>query len=154
VARWKDGRWYSLEGGTDNLVHALALGRSGVLHVGGSFDTADGSPASRLACWRLTTATFAEHDRPPEPYARSVRTYPNPSDDVIRIDFLADGAHDVTLKIFDALGRELAAASKGVLSPGRHEIVLDTSHLPSGAYYFVLDTGSSIQTGSAIIRRQ
>lgn len=153
VARWKDGRWYALSGGTNDLVHALTLGPGGLLHVGGSFETAEGSPARRLACWQLDTATSAERDRSPTPDARSIRVYPNPSTDVVRIGLVVDRAHDVRLKMFDALGRERASAGTSVMAPGHHEIVLDTSHLPSGAYFFVIDAGSSIHTASAIVRR-
>ncbi|MEX2400511.1 MAG: T9SS type A sorting domain-containing protein [Rhodothermales bacterium] len=155
VARWKDGRWSALEGGTDNLVHALSVGQGGMLHVGGSFAAVDVIPASGLACWQISTSTSREHiDMPQRTYDRSTRVYPNPFSTVTHVSFVADGARDITLKVFDVLGRERVRVDRDIAAPGRHEIVLDASHLPSGTYHYVLDTGVTVHTGSAVVLRR
>jgi len=51
----------------------------------------------------------------------------------------------VTLKIFDALGREIAELTHGLRSSGTHRVSFDASHLSSGIYYYRLDMGAQFE---------
>jgi uncharacterized delta-60 repeat protein len=59
VAKWNGTTWTSLGTGTANgvgsTVNALAVDGSGNVYVGGSFTTAGGNPASRVAKWNGST---------------------------------------------------------------------------------------------------
>ena len=45
----------------------------------------------------------------------------------------------ITLKLYDILGNEVVTLANGkAYEPGRYEETLDTSHLPSGLYYYSL----------------
>jgi len=55
IARWDGANWSALGGppspGTNNLVNAMAMDGNGHLYAGGSFTTAGGVSASRVAKW-------------------------------------------------------------------------------------------------------
>jgi hypothetical protein len=58
IAKWNGSAWSALgtgmSGGTDPYVYALALDSSGNLYAGGSFTTAGGVAANRIAKWNGT----------------------------------------------------------------------------------------------------
>ena len=66
--------------------------------------------------------------------------YPNPFNPSTTIRFdLPESAH-VRLRVFDALGREVRVLLDGIRAAGAHEVVFDASDLPSGTYFYRLET--------------
>lgn len=61
IAKWNGDSWSALGTGIQrgendyNYFDAIAADHSGKLYVGGTFDSAGGIPASRIACWDGTT---------------------------------------------------------------------------------------------------
>ncbi|MBK8553807.1 MAG: T9SS type A sorting domain-containing protein [Ignavibacteria bacterium] len=53
---------------------------------------------------------------------------------------------DVRLIVFDALGKEVAALVNEKLSPGSHETEFEGSNIPSGIYFYKIETGSFVET--------
>jgi hypothetical protein len=68
--------------------------------------------------------------------------YPNPVSSSAKIDFDLPTAQDVTLKVYDVLGREVATLAEGVLQSGEHTVEFDAAALPSGVYVYRLEAGS------------
>lgn len=66
--------------------------------------------------------------------ARLVAASPNPFRLATTITFALPEATDVTLAVFDMLGRQVAVLQDGVVEAGQHTVALDASGLPSGAY--------------------
>ncbi|HLA63931.1 MAG TPA: FG-GAP-like repeat-containing protein, partial [Rhodothermales bacterium] len=61
--------------------------------------------------------------------------YPNPSNGAdLAVPFTAGAAADVTIEVFDALGRRVAVVAEGRYAPGPHTVSLATSTLPAGVY--------------------
>lgn len=48
----------------------------------------------------------------------------------------------VTLKVYDVLGREVAALAEGENHAGYYETLFDASYLGSGVYFYKLQAGS------------
>ena len=48
--------------------------------------------------------------------------------------FEVGGAAAMRLSLYDVLGRVVAVLADGSFEAGRHEVVLDGAHLPSGVY--------------------
>ena len=69
------------------------------------------------------------------------QNYPNPFNASTRITFDLPKAGFVTIKVFDVLGRKVATLMNGVREAGHHSIRFDGSGLPSGIYFYRLETG-------------
>ncbi|MCG3153714.1 MAG: hypothetical protein DKINENOH_00304 [bacterium] len=74
------------------------------------------------------------------------QNYPNPFNPSTTIAFALPKLSEVTLKIFDASGREVKTLVEGRLPAGRHEVVLDASPFSSGVYFYRLQAGEFSQT--------
>tara|TARA_Y100001935_G_scaffold223573_1_gene199240 strand:- start:175545 stop:177851 length:2307 start_codon:yes stop_codon:yes gene_type:complete len=79
------------------------------------------------------------------PTFRLLQNYPNPFNPETTISFQLAQDGMVTLKIFDALGREIAELTHGLRSSGTHRVSFDASHLSSGIYYYRLDMGAQFE---------
>jgi hypothetical protein len=72
-----------------------------------------------------------------------LQNYPNPFNGETRISYRLDaGDADVTLKVFNVLGQEVATLVQGAGTPGEHEVAFRTEGLPSGMYFAVLRSGA------------
>ena len=78
---------------------------------------------------------------------RLLSTYPNPvrSRATVRLAIPDGSAQEVTLHLYDVLGRQVRMVRTGA-EAGRHEITLDTSRLPSGMYFLRLTAGGTTKT--------
>jgi len=63
---------------------------------------------------------------------------PNPFNARVQISFQLAKKGQVTVRVFDTRGREVAALLKGVRAEGYHEISWDAKASPSGTYFLVL----------------
>lgn len=65
------------------------------------------------------------------------QNYPNPFNPSTRIGFALDAPGDVTLKVYDLLGREAAVLLQNVRrDAGEQEVTFDASNLASGIYLY------------------
>ncbi|MGI0013651.1 MAG: T9SS type A sorting domain-containing protein [Nitrososphaera sp.] len=74
------------------------------------------------------------------------QNYPNPFNPSTTIAFALPKPSEVTLKIFDASGREVATLVEGKLPAGKHKVILDASPFSSGVYFYRLQAGEFSQT--------
>ncbi|MEM9998879.1 MAG: alpha-amylase family glycosyl hydrolase [Bacteroidota bacterium] len=65
---------------------------------------------------------------------------PNPFNPATTLSFTLAEAMPVTLVVYDVLGRQVAVVAEGDYQPGLHEVRFDGSALPSGVYFYRLDT--------------
>jgi Secretion system C-terminal sorting domain len=66
--------------------------------------------------------------------------HPNPFNPQTTISFGLPESAQVTLKVYDMMGREVRLLVRGTLSAGTHEATFDASGLPSGTYMYQLTT--------------
>ena len=57
----------------------------------------------------------------------------------------------VTLKVFDALGREVATLVEAQQSAGRYKVTFDASNLSSGVYFYMLQAGNLVDTKKLLL---
>jgi phosphatidylserine/phosphatidylglycerophosphate/cardiolipin synthase-like enzyme len=69
------------------------------------------------------------------------QNFPNPFNPVTRIEFSVPVSEEVTLEIFDALGREVKELVNQRLIPGTYGIDFSADNLSSGVYYYKLTSG-------------
>ncbi len=77
------------------------------------------------------------------------QNYPNPFNPETKIKFAipyTSGSLRTTLKIYDAIGREIETLLDEELTPGTHQLDWNASAYPSGVYFYTLSSGSFSQT--------
>lgn len=74
-----------------------------------------------------------------------MQNYPNPFNPVTTISYSIPQLTDVTLKVYDLLGREVVELVNGEKNPGRYEVNFDGTKLSSGVYFYRLTAGSFTQ---------
>nr|HMS33987.1 T9SS type A sorting domain-containing protein [Ignavibacteria bacterium] len=81
----------------------------------------------------------------PEGYYLS-QNYPNPFNPVTNLEFGISKLGFVSLRVYDALGKEVAVLVNEKLTQGIYEFKFDASNLVSGVYFYKLETGNFTQT--------
>jgi hypothetical protein len=74
------------------------------------------------------------------------QNYPNPFNPVTIIEFSIPVKKEISLKIFDLLGREIRELASGNYAPGNYRITFDAGSLPSGIYFYTFKAGSFSET--------
>jgi len=85
-------------------------------------------------------------DAPTASEFRLDSNYPNPFNATTRINFHLPSATQVTMVIYDVVGREVARPVNGPYSAGDHEIAWNAAGLPSGVYIYRLESGAQSMT--------
>ncbi|MBS4027048.1 MAG: endonuclease [Ignavibacteriales bacterium] len=82
------------------------------------------------------------------------QNYPNPFNPVTVISYQLGEKSDVTLKVYDVTGKEVATLIRnGFMDEGKHEIIFDASDVPSGVYYYRLMAGEYTETKKFVVAR-
>lgn len=76
----------------------------------------------------------------PEVYSLS-QNYPNPFNPSTSINFAIPKSGNVTLKIFDVLGKEVATLLNEVKTAGTYKVDFNASNFTSGVYFYRLESG-------------
>jgi len=84
------------------------------------------------------------------------QNYPNPFNSVTNVKFSIPlsrgvGGRNVTIKIFDLLGREVATLVNEKLNPGTYEVRFDAGNLPSGIYFYRMEAEKFTSTKKLIL---
>jgi len=98
-------------------------------------------------------ATGVDHAilKPPVNF-RLDQNFPNPFNPATTIRFILPQSSHVTLKVVDALGREVAALIDNELyASGQHYYIWQTLSLPNGLYFYQITTPQFSQTRKAMV---
>jgi hypothetical protein len=79
------------------------------------------------------------------------QNYPNPFNPTTTISFQLPEATYITLKVFDALGTEVATIAEGKYPAGVHEVNFDAKELSSGLYMYRIISGSNELTRKMMV---
>ncbi len=77
--------------------------------------------------------------------------FPNPFNPATTIRFALRARGEVTVRIFDLLGREITTLLKEELPAGVHQVVFDATELPSGVYLYRIQTDGFCQTRKLLL---
>jgi hypothetical protein len=81
-----------------------------------------------------------------------LQNYPNPFNPRTMITFTLPRTSRVTLRVYDLLGREIAALVDGEsLAAGTHDVSFDASHLSSGVYFYRLQADGIARTRQMVL---
>ena len=79
------------------------------------------------------------------------QNYPNPFNPETKIIYSLKKAGIVHLTVYDPLGRKVAVLMDEIQSAGRHSIIFSGADLPSGIYYYRLQTNNEIMVKKMIL---
>ena len=86
----------------------------------------------------------------PDHYALD-QNYPNPFNPATNFVLRIADFGMVTLKVYDVLGREVATPVNEVKQPGAYNVKWDASRMPSGIYFYRLQTGRFTATKKLLL---
>jgi hypothetical protein len=86
----------------------------------------------------------------PETYSLA-QNYPNPFNPTTAISYQLASGGDVTLKVYDPLGREVETLVKGHQDAGKYTIQFNANTLASGIYFYRLTAGNFVATKKVVL---
>ena len=97
--------------------------------------------------WVGTKATVGVNDRPTVANVYDLKqNYPNPFNPSTQIRYSLEKAGNVSIKVFDVLGREVATLVNENQNPGDHAVSFNSASirggLSSGVYFYRIESGS------------
>lgn len=98
--------------------------------------------------------TFVAESDTRSPQVFSLRqNYPNPFNPATRIVYtLAERSH-VNVTVYNILGAKITTLVDKEQQQGTHLVTFDASHLPSGVYFYTLQTGDFIETRRMVLSK-
>jgi predicted alpha/beta superfamily hydrolase len=85
--------------------------------------------------------------------AKLYQNYPNPFNPATVISYLLSKHSRVSLKVFDILGREIAALVNEEKSAGKYQVTWEASQIPSGVYFYCLQAGNYKEVKKLVLLR-
>ena len=80
------------------------------------------------------------------------QNYPNPFNPTTQISFNLKNALNVTLKVYNLIGQEVAVLLDGEWqTSGRHTLRFNAGNLPNGIYYYKIAAGSFVDTKRMVL---
>jgi len=112
--------------------------------------TYDTQPSVIYAAGYTFTATGVENESNPTGFVLS-QNYPNPFNPSTSIKYTVGERANVTLKVFDMLGREVASLVNEVKEQGSYSVNFDAAKLASGTYVYKLTAGNFVETKKMVL---
>jgi len=81
------------------------------------------------------------------------QNYPNPFNPTTMINYQIPNDGQVTLKVYDVLGREVKTLVNQYQQVGRYNVTLDGSGLASGVYFYRLVSGNYVSTKKMVLMK-
>ena len=109
-------------------------------NTGGSSDWSDS--------WSFTTQTITSSEEPDELPDDLIlkQNYPNPFNSATVIEFVLPESGEVSLKIYDTVGRKVEVLIDGSVEAGQHQVTFEAENLTSGVYIYQLETENAVRT--------
>ncbi len=100
--------------------------------------------------WENYTAV---DDKPSDVVAsyRLTQNYPNPFNPTTTIEYELKRSENVTLKVFNVLGGEVASLVNGVQNAGVHRVQFDGADMSGGVYFYQLTAGDYSETHRMVL---
>jgi|WetSurMetagenome_2_1015567.scaffolds.fasta_scaffold40749_2 hypothetical protein len=105
---------------------------------------------TKKADWISTIGAVETTPGIAETYTLS-QNYPNPFNPSTKIEFSLPKQSQVTLKVYNLIGQEVATLVNEVLGAGNHSTSFNALRLASGVYFYTIKAGNFVSTRSMIL---
>lgn len=99
-----------------------------------------------------TTGAETGEQGTPQAFALD-QNFPNPFNPTTRISYSVPATTEVSLIVYDILGREVAVLARGMLHAGTHTAQFDAAGLASGVYVYRLIAGERVSSRKMILMK-
>jgi Secretion system C-terminal sorting domain len=109
-------------------------------------DGDDGAAWMYMDPTSMVTAVKQSSGNAPAEFAL-LGSYPNPFNPTTNIKFQMAHSSNVTLEVYDVLGRLVSSQALGIRTPGEHVVPFNAANLASGTYFYrlkMLTTGATL----------
>jgi hypothetical protein len=140
--------WTNASTGLPTIIPLAMVATSSALFIGGR-----GSSDRGIGVWQRPLIQLSTREsRPERPTAFMLeQNYPNPFNPTTVIEYELPTSSQVSLKIFDVLGREVATLVSARQEAGRYAASFNASGLTSGMYFYQLQAGTFVQTKKMLL---
>ncbi|HET6566593.1 MAG TPA: T9SS type A sorting domain-containing protein [Rhodothermales bacterium] len=97
------------------------------------------------------TTKVSIEDEPLASPLEGIEVHPNPFRSQANIHFSLSHDANVSLRVFDALGRQVAILANGFMDAGSHELAFQPRSLESGVYFFQLVADRHVRSGKLVL---
>jgi hypothetical protein len=102
---------------------------------------------------RTSTAVESSHNSEAPIAFELLQNYPNPFNPVTSIQYSVGSHQFVSLKVYDALGKEVAVLVNERQPAGNYRVSFEGRNLPSGVYFYKLSAGNFAETRKMLLLR-
>ncbi len=96
------------------------------------------------------SSVFVEEATNATDYSLS-QNYPNPFNPITKIKFSILRKENVSIKVFNVIGKEVFGKNEKEMEPGVYEYTFDLTNMPSGVYFYKLSTSNFISIKKMIL---
>ena len=111
-----------------------------------------GSEFSDEGTFTVGSVTSSENESLPQEY-KLEQNFPNPFNPSTTIKYQLPTDSDVSLKVYEIVGNEVALLVNEFKAAGSYEVTFDANKLSSGIYFYKITAGSFINTKKMILLR-
>lgn len=140
--------------GTAEGSHTIKFSKTGyiartetVLTKAGTIDT-----VTILLSSNMGTSVIDRQNRTPETFDLS-QNFPNPFNPNTKIVFSLKTNNFMSLRVYNALGQEVATLVDQKLSSGTYSVSFDANNIPSGIYFYTLNAGNFSSTKKMVLTK-
>jgi hypothetical protein len=147
---------FLLRGCSHSLIKGFGLASAHFNEFGGSEDYLKGCVINGILYGDTTNIVDVKEEQNLIPTEFKLeQNYPNPFNPSTKIKYSIPSvgtrlALSVQLKVFDVLGREVATLVNEEKPAGNYEVEFGAVHLPSGVYFYRLQSGDYVKTKKMI----
>ncbi len=148
-----DGSIYNLNVGSVTIAHGDSSSFSVAYLCATSLSALQAAADSADARFKKVFTSVEQTSRAVPQNTALLQNYPNPFNPGTVIEFQLHHSGDVSLAVYDVLGREVAVLANGTLAAGTYRVPFDGRQYASGIYYYRLVTGSFAQSKRMLLMK-